>query len=1249
MKRLVFLLLFILPLFTFGQSIELYKQFNGHYGYTAIGNTLNAEENGHGYCDMLSESSATLNLEPEQTVISAHLYWASIGPGDFEISLNGESINAERTFNHSASGGTYFSAYSDVTDLVTNTGNGNYTFSELDVMDIIGQYCKYNFGGWAIYVIYEDSNTELLNQISLFDGLESVRSFNNPINLTLTNIEVTTDQDSKIGLLAWEGDNQHGVKERLYIRDQVISNPPLNPADNAFNGTNSYIPPPENAQNYNMDLDYYSLVGIIESGLNTIDIKLTSDRDWILVNNIITKINSELPDATITIDDYEVNCGDESINVDYTVSNFNSTAPLPANVPIAFYADNIHLGQAYTVNTIPRNGSESGSVNLNIPLGTPQTFTLKAVVDDDGTGNGIIEETNEDNNEFEQAVVLTSDGLLILGDNQDCQGETISLSANFDNLDTYNWFFNGDPYGGNTPTIDVTQAGDYTVSGNVGNCFITESPVFNVSFNTTPVANTPVDLYRCNNGTQTGTFNLTQNDNTVLGGQDPTIFEVKYFTSFAESENNVNAIPSPEAYPIAGPSPQTIYVRIHNQANESCYELEQFEIYYSPIRAGNPSPIFLCDLDGSGNESLNLSSTFDDIVLDGQSATDYQVTYHSTQSDADNGNAPLPNIYNVPVPGVRVFIRIETAIDGDCYLTTSVNITIDSTPNVNQTPAPLVSCDSDNNGITSFFLHNADADISLGNPSLTVTYHYTLLEAQNAQGELSEPFDNIVPYNDEVYARIEGSPADCYATVLLKLEVRDSPVLTEPSPYSICDASNDGYEIFDLTTKENEIRNGLDPLEYDLYFYSVLQEAIDAGETALENPDFSEAISNITNYQNEVQYAQTIYVLGVGTAANTTPNNGAEGCYDIVEMQLVVDPTPEGVNPADYHLCDDTLNGSTPNDQISSFNLTSKDNEVTGGDPQLLVTWFETPADEAANVPIANPTAYQNTSNPQNIVARVSNGFDCKDVVNLTLVVDPVPSPSQPDPIEVCDEGGGFAEFDLSLRITQITNGDPSLILKYYPTEAEAEAGGPGYIPAPYLYTNVVPFNDSVWARVEKQNDSCHALVELELIVKPLPTANSIDPLIACDDDSNGFTDFFLHTADDDITGGDPTLTVTYHYTELDARTDEGELPEPFENIIPYNDEVWARVVGPNTSCYALVALELEVRDSPVLTVPEPYRLCDDDSDGLAIFDLTTKEDEILGGLDPQLYDLYFYVVEQDAIDAGMAALDNPDFSLAIQ
>ena len=294
----------------------------------------------------------------------------------------------------------YFAAFADVTSIIAANGNGTYTLTELDLTAIIDLYCTNttNFGGWAINVIYEDPNLTL-NQVNIFDGLESVSAVNPEITIVLENLNVLDNTGAKIGFLAWEGDAVLAITETLQINGNLISNLPLNPPDNAFNSTNSFT---NSAELYNMDMDFYDIENNINPGDTTASITLTSGQDFVMVNNIITVLNTELPDATIEIDmvNGATECGERDLELEYTVYNVNSTDELPANTPIAFYANNTLIGQAQTTAIIPIDGSESGIINVSIPGNIPADFILRAVADDDGAGNSTVNESNEANNEF---------------------------------------------------------------------------------------------------------------------------------------------------------------------------------------------------------------------------------------------------------------------------------------------------------------------------------------------------------------------------------------------------------------------------------------------------------------------------------------------------------------------------------------------------------------------------------------------------------------------------------------------------------------------------------------------------------------------------------------------------------------------------------------------------------------------------------------------------------------------------------
>ena len=405
-KITLFLFLFylLIPEVVFSQDISLYTQINGRYDFTFVGNTLNTNENSFmSTPTILTSSSADLNLGPSDVIERAYLYWAGCGTGDFNVQLNGVDITPDRTFSiiQTSSGWPHFSAFKDITAQVQATGNGTYTLSDLDLTAEIPQYFqnRTNFGGWAIIVVYQN-NALPLNQLNIYDGMQAVPS---RIDISLNSLNVIDNFDAKIGFLAWEGDVGIANNESLTINGNVLSNPPLNPSNNAFNSTNSVT---GSNTLYNMDLDIYNIQNNINVGDTTADISLTSNQDYVMINAIVTKLNSQLPDATIVLNNYITECNTGIIEVDYTVFNVNSTEFLPANTPITFYIQNTVLGTYYTQNDIPIGGSENGSVILNIPIGVSSNFTLTAVVDDNGTGTGIVTELVETNNTFEAAIDL---------------------------------------------------------------------------------------------------------------------------------------------------------------------------------------------------------------------------------------------------------------------------------------------------------------------------------------------------------------------------------------------------------------------------------------------------------------------------------------------------------------------------------------------------------------------------------------------------------------------------------------------------------------------------------------------------------------------------------------------------------------------------------------------------------------------------------------------------------------------------
>ena len=407
------LLFWLASVSCFSQDVSLWQQFNGRFDFTVVGNTLNtvSGNNLNNLCTILNTSSESLNLQPNDLIEKAFIYWSGSGTGDFEIKLNDQIVNSERNFPIFKNNLNYFSAYADVTAIVQATGNGLYTISELDLQSFITNsgYCqnRTNFGGWAILIIYKNEALPL-NQLNVYDGLQAVSQTENNLTLTLNGLNVVDPAGAKLGFIAWEGDADLANQETFKFNGFDLTNA-INPLNNAFNSTNSFT---GSNELYNMDLDVYDIESFVQIGNPTATIELISLQDFVMISTVISKLNNQLPDATITFETPEIQCNSRDITVDYTVFNSNSTNTLPAEMPVSVFANDTFITTFFTQNIIPINQSESGVVTITIPASIPVNFELKFIVDQGADGVGIQYELIEDNNSFSEQITLYTTPIL---------------------------------------------------------------------------------------------------------------------------------------------------------------------------------------------------------------------------------------------------------------------------------------------------------------------------------------------------------------------------------------------------------------------------------------------------------------------------------------------------------------------------------------------------------------------------------------------------------------------------------------------------------------------------------------------------------------------------------------------------------------------------------------------------------------------------------------------------------------------
>lgn len=143
-----------------------------------------------------------------------------------------------------------------------------------------------------------------------------------------------------------------------------------------------------------------------------------------------------------------------------------------------------------------------------------------------------------------------------------------------------------------------------------------------------------------------------------------------------------------------------------------------------------------------------------------------------------------------------------------------------------------------------------------------------------------------------------------------------------------------------------------------------------------------------------------------------------------------------------------------------------------------------------------------------------NRGEICSDENPFSLTIAPRPVANPVNPLETCDtfsSNDGIFEFDLttlSIR-NQVLNGqtpDGNFTLSFFTSLAAANNTNAIPIANPAAYQNDNPFADSVWIRISNNTitNPCFAVVELKLIINPLPKIQLKPEYFICEDYETG-------------------------------------------------------------------------------------------------------------------------------------------------
>ena len=346
-------------------------------------------------------------------------------------------------------------------------------------------------------------------------------------------------------------------------------------------------------------------------------------------------------------------------------------------------------------------------------------------------------------------------------------------------------------------------------------------------------------------------------------------------------------------------------------------------------------------------------------------------------------------------------------------------------PSINN-PTPYVVCDDNNDGVAcSFILSTKDSEISM-QPGIQISYHLTLTDSHVGANAIPKniAYCNInSPNNQYIYVRAWDALTPGLASfTTLSLVVNPAPNFTikntnlcSGAPFATITAvnnSSNGNYTYVWTVQTGPNPGNVATFNTSIAgVYSVLITDVTSGctttltttVTAMANvsPTFSIPTTFCEGFITTLPQTADNGVIGTWSSAPTigtntytfTPYVGQ--CASNFTENISVNALPTANQTPDLVVLD-----TNPYDGFATFDLTSQNSIILGGQTSMQVSYYPTPYDAINGTnQIINPSAFTNlTFHQETIGVRVTNGLtNCYSITSFNIVVNDLNNVYIPD------------------------------------------------------------------------------------------------------------------------------------------------------------------------------------------------------------------------------------------------------------
>ncbi len=885
--------------------------------------------------------------------------------------------------------------------------------------------------------------------------------------------------------------------------------------------------------------------------------------------------------------------------------------------------------------------TETLRANTNSVIGT--TYTIKIIVADGGDAfsdsavfiGKITNELSLDLGRLENAVFTP-------GNISDCANMvTLSPEQVFPNSAQYFWSSSIDTgFLENTRTIDVTESGTYTLRVQLNAaCAIEEEIAVDLS-NSHPGSQI-TRLSECvSTATTSQVFDLTVKTPEALVSREASSV-VSFFTSLAEAESDTGTpITNPSAH--VASNNDTIFVSVIEPSGCKFISSFQISIGQGEDIAVATRNFSVCDSeliigtsvnDADGFEAISTAEItnqfFSEIAGSFTYFEDASLSIPFNDSQVYSGNFTIYAQNISPSGCSSSAIPVEITISSP-----PAGVPFDDIEGTNAIFEEIIICDADpKDGFADFDLTPIrDQILASGITGVDISFHRSVDDALIGTNPISTPSNYI---NEEeniqrIAIRVVNTGEDCPIVRSVTLKARhlisDSTFENE----STCDDDDDGFAVFDLSRKKEEIST-----EFEVELYASLADF-----------DANIPITNaaLASYTNTEATSQTIYV-------RLTDDDPV--CEDMSTFDLVVSPQVTVDTPMDVLVVCDNDSDSQISGLATLFQAEIASQITT--DIGLGLSYYTNQFD-ASNVDDTSVAALTDSDTGTSGIywARATSNDGCIDVVSFELQVNPAPDVAVLDPVFVCYDRVLAIPFqDITQRVT--TADKNQFNVDYFNTQASAQL-------TPIATDDVIPATDTanydisldddaiIWVRYENKTTGCIFVQQQQFIINTLPIINNDEDFLLCVNPGNSLlANFNLRSRDALILGSQTDKNIRYYSTSIaDANSggSSGEITDPNFSSSVAERTIYFRIENnDDENCFITGQFNLRIEENAATIPIDRLVECEGDTPSVANFNLQDAVDIITnnGAITGVTVDFY----ANDA-DAGFVDLTS-SASLSIQ